>query len=135
MAASPRTFSRARLAIAIGLAVVVNGIVFWIAVAAGAAGAVTQPAYQELTVLVVILATVLPLALAGVVVWFIARRRPAFRRWAAWLGLVVAVVSAVSPLFVSADVATGVALGVMHIVAGVAWFVGIGGASARKVAQ
>lgn len=129
---SSRTpFSRARLAWATLAASVANAVLFLVFAAAGGRMVVTQPAEQRLSVLVAIIATLVPLALAGIAVWFLARRWPMIRTVAAWAGLGVGVLSAFSPALVASDAMTAVGLGLMHVVAGVAWFVGIRPVPAR----
>jgi hypothetical protein len=120
-----RPFVPARFAIATASAAAVNVVLFLIVSATGASMVITQPSETPLTLVALIVATIAPLVLAGVVTWFLARRWPVIRTVAAWAGVAVAVLSAPSPLFASADLATGIALGIMHIVAGVAWFIGI----------
>ncbi|GAA0977662.1 hypothetical protein GCM10009555_039190 [Acrocarpospora macrocephala] len=112
-----------RLLIAATAAVVVDLLVFWIGSAAGASLKIEAP--YELNALVVALATAVPMLAAGAVVWLVARRLPGVRRWAAWVGLAFALVSALMPFVVSADVATGVTLALMHGVAGTAWVVAL----------
>jgi hypothetical protein len=90
---------------------------------------VAQPSEMALNVFVVLVATAVPLSLAGIITWLLARKWPVVRTIAAWAGLAVAVLSVPSPLFVSADLATGLALSAMHLIAGVAWFVGVRGRS------
>jgi len=119
----PRPFAPGRFASAVAIALVVNAVVFWVGSAAGASMIVTQPASTQVTVVVVVIATVAPLVLAGVATWFIALRKPRFRAVASWLGLALAVASAPGPLLVAADLSTGLALGAMHLVAGAAWFI------------
>ncbi|MWB99432.1 DUF6069 family protein [Agromyces seonyuensis] len=128
-AASPATahrpFSPTAFSISVATAVILNVAVFLIASAGGASMIIEQPSESTLNVGIVIAATLVPLALAGLVTWFLARRRPVLRTVLAWVGLAVALVSFASPLFVSADLATGLALGAMHVIAGLAWFVGV----------
>jgi hypothetical protein len=126
-----RPFLPARFALFAALAVVVNAVIFLTVSVAGASMVVTQSSEMPLTPVIVVIATAAPLVLAGVVTWFLARRWPIIRTIAAWAGLAVAVLSAPSPLMVSADLATGITLGVMHLVAGAAWFIGVRKPAAR----
>jgi hypothetical protein len=125
IAATARPFVPARLAIATSVAIVVNVALFLAGLALGASMVITQPAESQLNVGVVIAATLVPMAIAGAVVWLLARRWPVVRTVAAWAGLGLALASSLSPLLVSGDLATGLALGGMHVAAGIAWFVGV----------
>lgn len=128
-----RPFSPARLSIAGGVAGIATLVVYWIGSASGAAMVVTSPSTTEIPAWLALFATVSSIAAAGVVTWFIARRRPRFRSIAAWLGLAVAVVSVPSPLLVAEDTATGVSLAAMHLIAGIAWFIGLHAPAAPAV--
>lgn len=129
--AQPRPFSPSRLSIAGASAGVLTLVVYGIGSAGGAAMAVTSPSPTQIPAVLALFATVSSIAVAGVVTWFVARRRPGFLTIAAWLGLAVAVLSAPSPLLVAEDTATGVSLAAMHVVAGVAWFVGLRSTATR----
>lgn len=134
-AAPSRPFGRVRLTVLTAVAALVNLIVFWIAGSAGASMAVTQPMHQVIPALVVVLATVIPVGIGAVVTWFVARRWPGFRRLAAWVGLAIGVLSAPATFLVSADLPTAVALSIMHVMVGIAWFIGLRNTPARKEAQ
>lgn len=122
---APRPFRPSRFAIAAGSAAVLNLITYGIGSASGASMAVTAPTAQEIPALLTVIATLVPMAVAGAVTWFIARRRPGFRRFAAWTGLVIGVLTAASPMASSEDVPTGAVLGLMHVIVGMAWFVAL----------
>jgi Family of unknown function (DUF6069) len=124
-ATASRPFSPVGFAIAVGVAIILNTVVFLIASAGGASMVIEQPSETRLNAGMVIAATLIPLAVAGLVTWFLARRRPVLRTVFAWAGLGLALASSASPLLVSADVATGLALGAMHAVAGITWFIGV----------
>jgi hypothetical protein len=119
---TPRPFHPSRFTIAAGSAAVLNLITYGIGSASGASMTVTAPTAQEIPAFLTVIATLAPMALAGLVTWFIARSRPGFRRFAAWAGLAFGILTAASPLASSADIPTGIALGFMHIVVGAAWF-------------
>lgn len=72
---------------------------------------------------IVVLMTVLPLAL-GTAALALATRWGS-RGWATvgWLGLAVGLLTTVMPFTVDASTSTAVTLAVMHVVAGVVWFV------------
>lgn len=122
----------ARVALGAAAAAVVNVIVVTIAQAVGASMKVETP-QGALVVdwLPAILASVLPLLMAGVVVWLLTRRRPSLRVPLAWVGLVFAVLSSAAA-FVGPDPATVVALIAMHIITGIAWFLALTVRSPRK---
>ncbi|MFE4835846.1 DUF6069 family protein [Arthrobacter sp. NPDC056691] len=114
-----------RLAIAAGSAAVLNLITYGIASASGASMAVTAPTAQEIPALLTVIATLVPMAVAGLLTWIIACRRPGFRRFAAWAGLVFGVLTAASPMASSEDIPTGAVLGLMHVIVGIAWFMAL----------
>lgn len=120
-------FSLVRLALVAVAAAIANALVFAVGSAAGASMSIDSPGYSQIALAMAVLATLIPLLLAGAVTWFIARRRPAFRRIAQWLGLAVALASIASPFFVAQDTATAFTLAAMHLVAGAAWFFGVAG--------
>jgi len=120
----PHPFSPVQLTVAIVAAVALNLIAFSIGSAVGGAMRVNTPGYQDISWVLVVGATVLPLAAAAAVTWLIARRKPAFLTWARWLGVGVALFSLPSPLFVSSDIQTGITLAGMHLIVATAWFVG-----------
>ena len=122
---APRPFSPSRFATVTAAAAALNLITYGIGSVSGASMAVTAPAAQEIPPALAVIATLLPMAAAGLVTWFIARRRPGFRRFAAWTGLAAGILTAASPLASSADIPTGVALGFMHVIVGIAWFVAL----------
>jgi hypothetical protein len=106
---------------AIAAAAVVNLLLFALGSAAGGAMAVEWPSAMPIAAFMPVVATLVPLAAAAVVVWAIARRSPAFLRFAAWAGATVAVLSVVAPLIGGVDLATKLSLAPMHLVAGAAW--------------
>ena len=118
----------AALLISIGVAAVLNLVVLAVLAATGADLSVTMaggPGTLAIDAVAVIAATVAPLLIAGLVATAIVRRVPSLRRWAAWAGLALALVSVIAPLTLQADAATRAGLAVMHVVAGVAWFVAL----------
>jgi hypothetical protein len=123
LAAPP--FSRRRFAIAAAVAVVVNFHLSLIGTDAGASMIINFPIRMKITIVIVIVATAFALGVAGVATWFIARRVSSFRARIAWIGAVVAILSASAPLLASADLATGIFLAGMHVTGGLAWFVAL----------
>jgi hypothetical protein len=109
--------------IAAAVAAVVNVVIHLIASAAGADMLVdTQGTAMAVTPAVVLIATVFPTALGGVVVWLLARRMPHARVVFAWAGLIVGVTTIAVPLLSAPAITTGLSLASMHIVAGAVWF-------------
>ena len=104
-------------------AAVVNVIVYFIGQAAGAA---LVAGGQPVGVAQVIIATLVTFALGAGLLWLVARRHPDGARLLAWIGLGLGVVSVIAPLTMAADLATGLTLVPMHLVAGIAWFVAVG---------
>ena len=118
-------FSIRRLAIALGAAAVLNVVDVLVATAAGAAMTVnvsTPP--TAVGVPMVLGATLGPTIIAAVATWLISKPLPAFGRIAPWIGLGIAALSLPSPFLMATDVPTAVALAIMHVVVGTAWFVG-----------
>jgi LytS/YehU family sensor histidine kinase len=104
---------------------IINAVIYFIGVAAGASMKVDTPAYTDVSVLVVAVATIIPLLLAGFVTWLIARKYRGFLTFAKWAGLIFAILTIGSLLPTAEDAATLIALSVTHVVAGVLWFIGI----------
>lgn len=130
-ATARRPFGLGRLAIIAVAAAAANALVFVIGSAAGASMGIDSPAYSEITVVMSVFATLVPLLIAGAVTWLIARPWPTFHPIARWLGLAVALLSMASPFLVSQDAATAIALAAMHLVAGAAWFLALGAPRTR----
>lgn len=118
----------AALLISVGVAVVLNLVVLAVLAATGADLSVTVPGGPgTLTIdaVAVVAATAGPLLIAGLIAAAVVRRVPSLRRWAAWAGLALALVSVIAPLTLQAEAATRAGLAVMHVVAGIAWFVAL----------
>jgi hypothetical protein len=125
LAARTAPFSRRRFAIVAAIAVVLNVLLFVIGNASGASMIISEPIRIPITVVIVIFATAFALGVAGLATWLIARRVPTFRTRIAWIGAVLAILSGSIPSLVSADAPTGIFLGSMHVVGGVAWFIAL----------
>lgn len=122
---APAPFSLIRLAALALAAAAANAVVFAIGRAAGATMTVSTPGYQDISLLLVVLATALPLAIGGLLTWSIARAWPRFHVIALWLGLALALASVASPFFVAGDAATGFSLAAMHLVAAAGWLLAL----------
>ena len=114
-----------------------NAVLLVVARAAGAdllvRRALGEPA-QGVGLGAVAVMTLAPVLLATLVLLLV--RRWGARAWRALavVGLVVALVTVPAPFTVLADTSTRVALALMHVVAGVAWFVVVRRAAARWAA-
>ncbi|GAB3259364.1 DUF6069 family protein [Kineosporia babensis] len=115
---SPLTI--ARLAAFAAAAAVLDLAAFAVAGAADASMKVEGTPY-EINAVAVAGASIVPILLGGLFVGFLSRRRPAAVKWFGWGGLVVALLSIISPLVGAEDTATGVALAAMHVFVGGAW--------------
>ncbi len=104
-------------------ALVANALVFAIASAAGASWDVGQP--FKVGIAMVLGATAGPMLLGGYVAKLITAKRPKALNIFAWGVLVFTVVGAPSGWAASGEAATGIALGLMHIVVGIAWFLAL----------
>ena len=114
-----RPLNPARLGLGIVVAVVVNLVVYAVASAAGATWIANG---QEVNPLLVVVATIIPMAIGGAITWLMARRWVKATATMAWVGLVFAVVSVPGPLLGSDDAPTRFALAAMHITTGIVWF-------------
>ena len=103
-------------------ALVLNILALSIGSAAGASMKVSAP--QSINMISVGVATVVPLLLAGAVVWFLARFF-ALRRLIAWVGLIFALLSSAGSFMAAADTTTALALASMHFITGFAWFIAL----------
>lgn len=111
-----------RIAGAAAVALVLNLMIFALATAAGAALKVNAP--EPVNVISVSVATAVPLLLAGVATWYLARRFQ-IRRLMGWAGLLFAILSSAGSFMAAADTATALTLTAMHFVAGFAWFIAL----------
>ncbi len=99
-----------------------NVIIFFIGIASGASMKVGSNPEKVIGFDNILQFTWLPLLVLGLVVFLIGRAKKGIVKVAQWIGLIIAVVSMISPIMTAADVATGVTLSVIHVVTGVAWF-------------
>jgi len=100
-----------------------NALVFAIASAAGASWDVGQP--FSVGIAMVLGATAGPMLLGGYVAKLITAKRPKALNIFAWGVLAFTVVGAPSGWATSGEAATGIALGLMHIVVGIAWLLAL----------
>lgn len=117
-----RPFNAARLGRGVICAVVMNLIVYAVATAAGATWLANG---QTVRWFMVPIATVIAMAIGGVITWLLARRWDNATITMAWVGLVFAVLSLPGPLIGSDDSPTRWALATMHVTTGIVWFVAV----------
>lgn len=117
-----RPLNAARLGRGVICAVVVNLIVYAVATAAGATWLANG---QTVGWFMVPIATVIAMAIGGVITWLLARRWDNATITMAWVGLVFAVLSVPGPLMGSDDSPTRWALATMHVTTGIVWFVAV----------
>lgn len=99
-----------------------NVITYFIGGSAGASWKVGDTSKDVIGFDQILISTIVPLAVFGLIVFLIGRAKPGICKVAQWVGLIIAVVSIISPIMAAADVATAVTLSVIHLITGVAWF-------------
>ena len=115
-----RPLNPARLGLGVVVAIVVNLVVYAVGSAAGATWIANG---QTVGWFMVPIATVIAMAIGGVITWLLSRRRDKATIAMAWAGLAFAVISVPGPLLGSTDTPTRWALATMHITTGIIWFV------------
>ncbi len=115
--------STKRVLVGTGAALIANIALFLIGNASGATWNVGLPFTVGLPM--VAGATILPMLLGSQVVRLLGKWKNSIITMAAWLVLVFSIAGAPSGWFASNDLATGLALGAMHVVVGLAWFFSI----------
>ena len=117
--ASARSLNATRLGLGIVVAIVVNLVVYAVGSAAGATWIANG---QPVGWFMVPIATVIAMAIGGLITWLLARRWDKATITMAWVGLVFAVISVPGPLLGSTDTPTRWALAAMHVTTGIIWF-------------
>ena len=125
-----RPLNPARLGLGIAVAVVVNLVVYAVASAAGATWIANG---QSVGWFMVPIATVIAMAIGGVITWLLARRWVKATATMAWVGLAFAVISVPGPLWGSDDAPTRFALAAMHVTTGIIWFFAVHPSRASRV--
>ena len=120
--APARPLPLARLGLGTVVAVVVNLVVYAVGSAAGATWIANG---QVVGWFMVPIATVIAMAIGGLITWLLARRWDRATATMAWVGLIFAAVSVPGPLLGSDDAPTRFALAAMHITTGIIWFVAV----------
>jgi hypothetical protein len=117
------TVSNRRVFVGTGIALIANIAIYLIGDAAGATWNVGLPFALGLPV--VAAATIVPMLLGGQVVRLLGKKKPALVLWAAWIVLAFSIAGSPSGWIASQDLPTGLALGSMHVVVGLAFFFSI----------
>jgi len=112
-----------RLAATATIAAATNLTIYLVGYLAGADYQVNAGVSMQVQWFMVALATFSPLMIAGVVTKAISAKRSGFQTFASWAGLTVATLSIASVFTAAQDTATIVALALMHVVGGSAWFI------------
>lgn len=103
-------------------AVYLNVIVYFLGKSLGASMVFSGGLIEHVQFAHVVALTFFPIMVPGLLVFVIGRSKSGFCAIAQWLGLAVAVLSIISPILFATDLATGITLAVMHLVAGAAFF-------------
>ncbi|MHB9857384.1 DUF6069 family protein [Streptomyces sp. YIM S03343] len=101
-------------------ALILDLVAFWAGKAADASLVIEQTPY-DLNAGVVAAASAIPLLIGVVVIRGLQSSHPVLARRLAWAGLLVALISSVSPFAMAEDTATAVTLTAMHVIVGLAW--------------
>ena len=120
--ATARPLNVTRLGRGIVVAIVVNLAVYAVGSAVGATWIANG---QAVGWFMVPMATVVAMAIGGVITWLLARRWDKATITMAWVGLVFAVISVPGPLIGSTDSPTRWALATMHITTGIVWLIAV----------
>ncbi len=109
-----------------GLAVLAAAVLNLIAYAVGSlAGASWVANGQSITWIMVILATLFPMAVGGAITYLLSRRWGKATTVMAWIGLAFGIVTLPAPLFAAENAAAGLSLASMHVITGVVWFLAV----------
>ena len=111
-----------RLAMATAAAIILNLLVYGVGSAVGATWLANG---QTIAWFLVVVATVVPMAIGGLLTWLLSRRWAKAVSVMAWVGLVLGVITAPAPLLSSDNRPTALALAAMHVVTGVVWFIAV----------
>ena len=105
-----------------GIAAGANVIVYALGKVLGANFVVNGGVTMEIPWFLPAFATFVPLLIAGISVRQISKKFTGFQVFASWAGLTFAFLSIGTVLVASQQVETIIALGIMHAIAGIAWF-------------
>ena len=117
------SISVSRVAIWLAAAAIANVVLFLVGENAGATYSVGSPA--PIDALITAIATVVPLSVGAFVASLVGKKGTKVLNVLVWAGFVVAIISAPNAWVLSQDMATGVTLGAMHLVAAVAWLLAV----------
>lgn len=99
--------------------------IYFVAGAAGASMNFTGGLFEHLAFIEVIRFTVMPIVVLGFLTWVIGRARPGFCKIAQWVGVAVVVLAIINPIMFAADLASGIALALMHLIVGGSWYLAV----------
>lgn len=116
-----RPFRLTRLFGSAAAAAALNVIIYIASSAAGVSMAMGAPVGVAVGLVQVIAMSVVPILLAGFILFQLCRFRPGLRAVARWAGLAFGVLSMAGPISLAGDVSTAATLAPMHLVVGVAW--------------
>lgn len=111
-----------RMAIATGIAILINLVIYAIGSAAGATWLANG---QTIAWFLVVAATIIPMVIGAVATWLLEKRWAKATTGMAWIGLIFGLVTVPAPLLSSSNGPTGVALAAMHVSTGVTWFLAV----------
>ena len=115
--------SNKRLAMAAGIALVVNAIIYFIGSASSATWDVGFPYKLGLPMLAG--ASAFPILIGGLIVRLISKKLRWITSFASWAVLIFAIAGSPGGYVSSNDLPTGLSLGAMHVVVGLAWFIAL----------
>jgi hypothetical protein len=116
-----------RAAVTTGIVGASSGTVLWLVAATAGVDFEVTTGGATLTVTPVEIAATVAVAttVGGLVLAATRRRWPEAPQVLAWAGLAVGLLSAVSPLLAASSMAAGLALALMHLITGTAWWVAV----------
>lgn len=133
--AADRPFRVTRLLGITAAATVLNVIIYIAGSAAGAPMAMSAPVGGDVVLGEVIAMSIVPIVLAGFILFQLCRLRPRLCAVARWAGLIFGILSMAGPISLAGDLSTAATLAPMHLVVGMAWAFGLQpGASSRGAA-
>lgn len=106
-------------------AVVTSIFVYYVSEAAGASMYFSGGLFQHLTVQEIVGYTMLPFVILGFLTFVIGRAWPGFCKIAQWLGVAIAVISAINPILFAADVASAIGFVIIHLIVAASWYLAV----------
>jgi len=106
-------------------AAIINSIIFLLAKSADATMVVNQGGSQKITLPMVLASSLFGLVVAAFITNRIGNKSQNFLSKSPIIGLAFGIITAAAPFSASDDSKTAMALASMHIVAGLAWYLGV----------